>query len=127
MVLFGPTGVASPTSCVTLGELRIAGICPKHFIILNEILPALLKTGNLSPIVLDADGSFSEEEDVVTCNSWMKLYNRQLALQAQFHTDKANMIPQYTFAGDYAVGAIERASQEVATFGAGIYVPSFKV
>ena len=31
------------------------------------------------------------------------------------------MIPQYTFAGDYTVEAIEKASQEVAKFDAGMH------
>ena len=30
------------------------------------------------------------------------------------------MIPQYTFAGDYTVEAIEKASQEVEKFDAGV-------
>jgi hypothetical protein len=34
--------------------------------------------------------------------------------------EKMDMIPQYTFAGDYTVEAIEKASQEVAKFDAGM-------
>ena len=54
---------------MTLGELRIVVIYPKHLVILN--LSTLPKTGNLLRFVLDADGSFSEEENVdeVTWNS----------------------------------------------------------
>lgn len=33
--------------------------------------------------------------------------------------EKMDMIPQYTFAGDYTVEAIEKASQEVTKFDAG--------
>lgn len=35
--------------------------------------------------------------------------------------EKMDMIPQYTFAGDYTVEAIEKASQEVAKFDAGMH------
>jgi hypothetical protein len=35
--------------------------------------------------------------------------------------EKMDMIPQYTFAGDYTVEAIEKASQEVAKFDAGTH------
>ena len=34
--------------------------------------------------------------------------------------EKMDTIPQYTFAGDYTVEAIEKASQEVARFDAGM-------
>ena len=34
--------------------------------------------------------------------------------------EKMDMIPQYTFAGDYTVGAIEKAPQEVTKFDAGM-------
>jgi hypothetical protein len=34
--------------------------------------------------------------------------------------EKMDMIPQYTFAGDYTVEAIEKASQEVMKFDAGM-------
>lgn len=33
--------------------------------------------------------------------------------------EKMDTIPQYTFAGDYTVEAIEKASREVAKFDAG--------
>ena len=35
--------------------------------------------------------------------------------------EKMDMISQYTFAGDYTVEAIEKASQEVTKFDAGMY------
>ena len=35
--------------------------------------------------------------------------------------EKMDTIPQYTFAGDYTVEAIEKASQEVAKYDAGVH------
>jgi len=86
---------------VALEELRITAIYPNHLVTtLGEILPTLPKTGNLSRIVLDTDGSFPEEEEVdkatwSTLDVVMSEYaektctrysNRRLALQ--FRTGK---------------------------------------
>ena len=102
-----PTG-ASLTSCVALEELRITAIHPNHLVtILGEVLPTFPTTGNLSRIVLDADGSFPEEEDVdkATWNSLdavmsacaektlTKHPNRRLVLQ--FRTDKEGATGEY--------------------------------
>jgi len=100
VVSLGPSG-ASLTSCVVLEELHITAIYPNHLITtLGEIFPTLPKTGNLSRIVLDADGSFPEAEevdkatwsnlDVVMCEyaekTSTKHSNRRLALE--FRTSK---------------------------------------
>ena len=98
--LLGPTG-ASLASCVALEELRITVNRPKHLAtVLGEILPTLPKTGNLLRMVLDANESLSEEEDVEEA-TWSSLDavmseyaektsakhpNRRLALQ--FRTDE---------------------------------------
>ena len=64
MDLLASSGV-SLTSCVALEELRITAIYPRHLVtVLAEILPTLPKAGNLSRIILDADGSHSEEGGV---------------------------------------------------------------
>lgn len=65
-----PTG-ASLASCVALEELRITAKHPRHLVtILGEILPTLANTTNLTRIVLDADGSSSNEGvDKATWNS----------------------------------------------------------
>ena len=86
---------------MALEELRITVVYPNHLITtLGEILPTLPKTGNLSRIVLDADSSFPDEEEVdkVTWSNLdvvmseyaektcIKHSNRRLALQ--FRTSK---------------------------------------
>ena len=42
--------------------------------------------------------------------------------------EKMDMIPQYAFAGDYTVEAIEKGVQQVAKFDAGVFIyPPFRV
>jgi hypothetical protein len=50
---------------VALEELRITVISPNHLVkVLEETFSTLSNTTNLSRIVLDADGRFSQEEGV---------------------------------------------------------------
>ena len=102
MDLLGPTG-ASLASCATLEELRITVLYPKHLVaVLDEILPTLSQTNNLSRIILDADGSLPQEGvDEPTWNSldaFMSGYaekisakhqNRRLALQFRIDEEGA--------------------------------------
>lgn len=68
--ILGPTG-ASLASCVALEVLRVTTIFPKHLVAtLEEILPTLPKTANLSQIVLDADPGGMSEQGVVDRPAW---------------------------------------------------------
>ena len=107
---------------MALEELRIAAYYPRHLIaILTKILPTLPKTGNLSRIVLDVNGSSPED---VSAGTWASLDavmsehaektsathpDRRLALQ--LHVDKEGATGDYDGWARHLVGSLAMFAQ----------------